>query len=69
MKCTNGNCHGLLITTNTIYDEENTAHRRRQCNKCRLVVYTAEKQVDGQEFKTVEKHYYKMRAMKREAEK
>ena len=63
MKCKNKNCDGLLLASNTFYDEKNTAFRRRKCNKCKLVIYTTESEISHNEFYKAMSNYYKQRRM------
>lgn len=66
MKCKDKKCDGLLYLTNTFYDENNTAFRRRKCNKCGITIFTAEKEIKHNEFNVAMGLYYKRRRMKRE---
>lgn len=69
MKCKNKNCGGLLLTTNPLYDEGNTAYRRRKCNKCKLVVFTTESEISHNEFNVAMSNYYKQRRKAQEGDK
>ncbi len=45
MKCPN--CNGRLITSDTEYTHDGyDVFRRRKCNKCKYVAYTAEVEVE-----------------------
>lgn len=69
MKCKNKNCGGNLLTTNTFYDEEGTAYRRRMCNKCKMVAFTAESETVNSKFYVAMSNYYKQRRKSQEGDK